>query len=178
LPIPDGVKCCWNPLAEQLSKFKNREKRPRVNILHLTGRFAIGMGAPDAAMIADIKAQGFSSVVSLRNVGEPNEAMAPEGEAQAVEREGMTWLHFPPAPPQVGEVNVTDALSRKLQDLPAPLLIHCASGARAAGMAVAICAVGENWGFETAMKKATEAGIAVPPLLASKLADYVAAKQG
>ena len=149
-----------------------------MNIRHLTGRFAIGMGAPDAAMIADIKAQGFSSVVSLRSVGEPNEIMAPEAEAQAVEREGMTWLHFPLSPPQVGEINVTDDLSRKLQDLPAPLLIHCASGARAAGMVVAICAVGENWGFETAMKMVAEAGITLPPLLAPKLADYVAAKRG
>ncbi len=149
-----------------------------MNIRHLTGRFAIGMGAPDAAMIADIKAQGFSSVVSLRNVGEPNEIMAPEAEAQAVEREGMTWLHFPLFPAQVGEVNVTDDLSRKLQDLPAPLLIHCASGARAIGMVVAVCAVGENWGFETVMKKVAEAGITLPPLLVPRLADYVAVKQG
>jgi len=149
-----------------------------MNIRHLTGRFAIGDGAPDAAEVAAIKEQGFHSVVSLRNAGEPGEVMPPDAEGAAVEAAGMTWLHFPMGPPQVGEMDVTDELSRKLQNLPAPVLIHCASGARASGMVVAICAVGENWGFDAAVQKAAEAGIQVPPPLAPKLAAYVEAKQG
>lgn len=149
-----------------------------MNIRALTGRFSVGDGAPDAAEIADIKAQGFGAIVSLRNAGEPGEVMPPDAEGQAVEAAGMTWLHFPMAGPMVGEIEPTDELSRKLQDLPAPILIHCASGARAAGMALAICAVGENWDLDTAAQRMNEAGIPLPPALAPKVAAYIEAKRG
>lgn len=149
-----------------------------MNIRHLTERFAVADGAPNADQINDIKAQGFSAVVSLRNAGEQGEVIPPDAEGQAVEAAGMTWLHFPMEPGKVGDGDTTDDLSRKLQDLPAPVLIHCASGARAAGMAVAICAVGENWDLQTAARKADEAGIALPPALAPKVAAYIDARRG
>lgn len=149
-----------------------------MNIRDLTGRFSIADGAPNAGQIDDIKAMGFKSVVSLRQPSEQGEVMTPDGEGAVVEEAGMTWLHFPMGPQDVGDVDKTDELSRKLQDLPAPILIHCASGARAAGMALAVCAVGENWDMATAMHKAAEAEIPVPPPLAPKIQAYVEAKRG
>lgn len=148
-----------------------------MNIRFLTGRFAVADGAPDAAQIDDIKAQGFNSVVSLRMAGERGETLPPEREGAAVEAAGMTWLHHPLPPPQVGNVDMTDDLSRKMQELPAPILIHCASGARAAAMALAVCTVGERWEPDTAARKAAEAGLAIAPELAPKVAAYVEAKQ-
>ena len=148
-----------------------------MNIRFLTGRFAVAGGAPDAARIADLKAQGFGSVVSLRMTGERGETMAPDSERAAVEAAGMAWLHFPLAPPQVGDIEMTDDLSRRMQDLPAPVLIHCASGARAAAMALAVCTIGERWEPDEAARKADEAGLAIPPELAPKVAAYVRAKR-
>ena len=148
-----------------------------MNIRFLTGRFAIADAAPGARQIDDIKAQGFNAVVSLRMAGERGETMAPESEGAAVEAAGMAWLHFPLAPPEVGDVEKTDGLSRKLQKLPAPILIHCASGARAAATALAVCTIGESWEPETATRKAADAGIPVSPQLASKIAAYVQAKR-
>ncbi len=148
-----------------------------MNIRFLTGRFAIADGAPDAPGIEGLKAQGFNAVVSLRMAGERGEAMTPAGEGAAVEATGMAWLHYPVAPPRVGDVEATDALSRRLQDLPAPILLHCASGARAAAMALAVCAIGENWELDTAFERADDAGIAIPPELAPKIAAYIRAKR-
>ncbi len=148
-----------------------------MTIRFLTGRFAVADGAPGAGQIADIEAQGFGSVVSLRMAGERGETMPPDSEGAAVEAAGMAWLHFPLAPPQVGDVEKTDDLSRRMQELPAPILIHCASGARAAAMALCVCTIGENWDEETAARKATDAGIAVQPELAPKVAAYVQAKR-
>ena len=148
-----------------------------MNIRFLTGRFAVADGAPDAAQIADFKTQGFGAVVSLRMAGERGETLPPDGEGAAVEAAGMAWLHFPLAPPQVGNVDMTDDLSRKMQELPAPVLIHCASGARAAAMAVSVCTIGENWNEETAARRANEAGIAIAPELAPRVAAYVRSKR-
>lgn len=148
-----------------------------MNIRFLTGRFAVADGAPDAAQIAEFKAQGFGAVVSLRMAGERGETLSPEGEGAAVEAAGLAWLHFPLAPPQVGDVEKTDDLSRKMQELPAPILIHCASGARAAAMALAVCTIGERWEPDMAARKAAEAGLAIAPELAPKVAAYVQAKQ-
>ena len=91
-----------------------------MNIRFLTGRFAVTDGAPNAVDIADFKAQGFGSVVSLRMAGERGEIMPPDGEGAAVEAAGMAWLHFPLAPPQVGNVDMTDDLSRKMQNCRRP----------------------------------------------------------
>ena len=148
-----------------------------MNIRFLTGRFAVADGAPDAAQIAEFKAQGFHTVVSLRMAGERGEVLPPESEGAAVEAAGMAWLHFPLAPPRVGDVEKTDDLSRKMQELPAPILIHCASGARAAAMALAVCTIGERWEPDEAARKADEAGIAIAPELAPKVAAYVQAKR-
>ena len=148
-----------------------------MNIRFLTGRFAVAYGAPDAAQIADFRAQGFGSVVSLRMAGERGEALAPDSEGAAVEEAGMAWLHFPLAPPQVGNVEMTDDLSRRMQELPAPILIHCASGARAAAMALAVCTIGERWEPDEAARKVAEAGIAIPEELTPKVEDYVQAKR-
>ena len=148
-----------------------------MNIRFLTGRFAVAYGAPDAARIADFKAQGFNAVVSLRMAGERGEVMTPDSEGAAVERAGMAWLHFPLAPPQVGNVETTDDLSRRMQEMPAPILIHCASGARAAAMALAVCTIGERWEPDEAARKADEAELAIPPELAPKVAAYVQAKR-
>jgi len=148
-----------------------------MNIRFLTGRFAVADGAPDAARIADFKTRGFHAVVSLRMAGERGETMPPDGEGAAVVAAGMAWLHFPLAPPQVGDVETTDDLSRRMQTLPAPILIHCASGARAAAMTLAVCTIGENWDEETAARRAADAGIRVPPELSPKVAGYVRAKR-
>lgn len=148
-----------------------------MNIRFLTGRFAVADSAPNAAQVGELHTQGFNTVVSLRMAGERGEALPPDGEGTAVSAAGMAWLHFPLAPPQVGDVEKTDDLSRKMQELPAPILIHCASGARAAAMALAVCTIGENWDEETAARRAADAGIAVPPELAPKLAAYVQSKR-
>ena len=148
-----------------------------MNIRFLTGRFAVADSAPGAGQIDDIEAQGFGSVVSLRMAGERGETMAPEGEGAAVEAAGMAWLHFPLAPPEVGNVERTDDLSRRMQELPAPILIHCASGGRAAAIALSVCTIGENWDEETATRKVADAGIPVSPQLAAKIDSYVRAKR-
>ena len=150
-----------------------------MNIRFLTGRFAVADGAPDAAQIADFRARGFGAVVSLRMAGERGETFKspPDREGAAVEAAGMAWLHFPLAPPQVGDVEKTDDLSRRMQELPAPILIHCASGARAAAMTLAVCTIGERWEPDVAARKADEAGIAIAPELAPKVAAYVRAKR-
>ena len=148
-----------------------------MNIRFLTGRFSVADGAPDAAQISDFKARGFGYVVSLRMAGERGETMAPDRERDAVEEAGMAWLHFPLAPPQVGDIGMTDDLSRRMQDLPAPILLHCASGARAAAVTLAVCTIGERWEPDEAARNADEAGIAIPPELTPKIAAYVQAKR-
>lgn len=148
-----------------------------MNVRFLTGRFAVADGAPNVADIADFKAQGFGSVVSLRMAGERGEALTPDSEGAAVEAVGMAWLHFPLAPPQVGNVEKTDDLSRRMQELPAPVLIHCASGARAAAMAISVCTIGENWDEEIAARKVAASGIPVPPQVADRIAGYIGAKR-
>ena len=72
---------------------------------------------------------------------------------------------------------MTDDLSRKMQELPAPILLHCASGARAAAVTLAVCTIGERWEPDEATRKVAEAGIAIPEELAPKVAACVQAKR-
>jgi uncharacterized protein (TIGR01244 family) len=112
------------------------------NFVVISPRVA-GGGAPSLEQIPAMKGMGYSTIINLRNVGEPGLAEE-EAAAQAA---GLTYVHIPVDGATASLTNAKAVLAA-LETAPAgKVLLHCASGNR----------VGAIWG----MAKAIEDGLTV-----------------
>jgi uncharacterized protein (TIGR01244 family) len=98
------------------------------NFLKINTEFCSG-GQPTLAQLAELKAQGITTIVNLRTVGE-NGFDAPAEEAE-VKKLGMKYVHIPvsnatgPKDEQADEfLKVTDDAKNR------PVFIHCGSANR------------------------------------------------
>lgn len=109
-------------------------------------------GQVSAADLQQAAQAGFKSVLNLRS---PNEADAPADEQQQAEAAGLHYANSPISNAEINPDQVTKALW-ELENLPKPVLIHCAAGARAG--AIALIATAEQQGLtpEQLLKAAQE----------------------
>lgn len=105
-------------------------------LIELDQDHVIAADAPDAADLDSLRQRGFRSLVNLRLAGEADQRLSPEREGEEAERRGIAYLHFPVRPDDLGPDKVRE-FQQKLDRLPKPVAIHCASGKRAGLMAVA-----------------------------------------
>ncbi|BAY15091.1 hypothetical protein NIES21_09060 [Anabaenopsis circularis NIES-21] len=99
--------------------------------------------------------EGFKSVLNLRS---PDEAGFLNDEQQQAEEAGLEYANIPLKPSQANQ-ELTELAIEKIENLPKPILIHCAAGARAGGIALIATAVNEGLTYEQITQRASELGI-------------------
>jgi uncharacterized protein (TIGR01244 family) len=112
------------------------------NFVVISSRVA-GGGAPSIEQIADMKGMGYSTIINLRNTGEPGL----EEEAAAAAAAGLQYVHIPVDGATASLTNAKDVLAALEKAPEGKVLLHCASGNR----------VGAIWG----MAQAIENGLSI-----------------
>lgn len=102
-------------------------------------------------------AEGFKSVINLRS---PDEQGFLSNEQQKAEAAGLQYANIPLKPTEANQ-ELTKAALEEIANLPKPILIHCAAGARASGIALIANAIHEGLSYEQIHQKATDLGISL-----------------
>ena len=120
-------------------------------------------GATDPSAMADLRAQGFLSVVNLRLASEPG-ADVNAGRA-AAEAAGMRYIHLPfdtSAPDDAIVDQFLDAVSDPTNQ---PVYIHCGSANRVGGLWMVKRVLGDGWEMDRARTEAEAIGLRSPAIL-------------
>jgi uncharacterized protein (TIGR01244 family) len=138
------------------------------NFNQIDAVFACG-GATDANGVANLKKQGFASIISFRL---PTEQGVTEEEA-AVKTTGIKYIHLPlngamPDPKVADEFLV--AVSDKSNQ---PAYIHCGGGGRAASMWMIKRALKDGWTADRAAEEANAIAM-LSPTLKTFATNYIA----
>ncbi|RCJ32938.1 phosphatase [Nostoc minutum NIES-26] len=112
-------------------------------------------GQPTPEQLQQVATEGFKSVINLRL---PDEQGFLSDEQQQAEAAGLQYAHIPLKSTEPNQ-ELTKAALQKIADLPKPILIHCAAGARASGIALIANAIHEGLTYEQITQKAAELGI-------------------
>ncbi len=118
---------------------------------------SVALFTPDQAALHQAAAAGIKTVVNFRTAGEKG-GLSPEEERSAADRLGLNYLHHPVTAEDLTEERVYD-FRAKLDDLPGPVFLHCASGTRAAAMTLMALAADKGWTGETALQEGKARGI-------------------
>lgn len=100
-------------------------------------------------------AEGFKSVLNLRSPSEPG-FLADEGEKAL--SAGLEYANVPLVASEANQ-NLTEEAIQQIENLPKPILIHCAGGGRASGIALIAIAIQEGLTYEQIVQKAAELNI-------------------
>lgn len=101
------------------------------DVVQINERFTVAKFAPDPEQLRQASQEGFRSVVNMRTADEKGHD--PHEEARAAEEAGLSYLHHPVSGDRLSD-EVVDTFRRKANELPAPVLVHCASGKRSGAM--------------------------------------------
>jgi uncharacterized protein (TIGR01244 family) len=123
-------------------------------------------GQPTPEDLKQAAQEGFKSVLNLRSPDEPGFLSDEQQQAQA---------NIPLKPSEANQ-ELTDAAIQEIENLPKPILIHCAAGARAGGIALISNAISEGLTYEEISQKAQELGLNLeqPHLKQFLLEKYIA----
>lgn len=127
------------------------------NVVTLDSNHSIARFAPDEAGLRQAAEEGFRSVVNFRTAEEKQE-VTPDEERRIAEGAGLTYLHHPVSPDALDD-ELVDDFRRSLDDLPQPVLLHCASGKRAGAMALMAMAAKKGLGGEAAIDMGRKNGL-------------------
>ncbi|MBE9104161.1 phosphatase [Nostoc cf. edaphicum LEGE 07299] len=116
--------------------------------------------------------EGFKSVLNLRS---PDEAGFLSDEQQQAQAAGLQYANVPLKPSEANQEQ-TELAIQEIENLPKPILIHCAAGARASGIALIANAISEGLTYEEISQKAQELGLNLeqPHLKQFLLEKYIA----
>jgi len=132
---------------------------------------------PTADDIAQLKNDGFRTIVNLRTQGEEDQPMSPEEERQAVEKAGMKYVHLPVSAASMGP-ELVDKFRKEIAEVPAPALVHCQAGTRAGAFTMMATATKEGWSGDETLEKAKAMGFACEaPQLKQFVRSYVDSHQ-
>lgn len=126
------------------------------NAVQISDRFTVAKFAPDRDQLRRAAEEGFRSVVNMQTEGE-EKGLGPQEERRAADEVGLTYLHHPVAGDKLSD-EVVDGFRRKASELPAPVLVHCASGKRSGAMVIMHLAAEQGMTGEQVIKKAEEMG--------------------
>ncbi len=98
--------------------------------------------------------EGFKSILNLRASGEEG-FMSDEG--KQAEAAGLTYVNIPVKKEEISD-ELTSQVLKEIDELPKPVLVHCASGMRAGAMACMHMATREGMTADEGMTKAQAIG--------------------
>ncbi|MEH1857391.1 MAG: sulfur transferase domain-containing protein [Nostoc sp.] len=129
-------------------------------------------GQPTSEELKQAAQEGFKSVLNLRS---PDEAGFLSDEQQQAQAAGLQYANVPLKPSEPNQEQ-TELAIQEIEKLPKPILIHCAAGARAGGIALIANAISESLTYEEISQKAQELGLNLeqPHLKQFLLEKYIA----
>ncbi|NEU81380.1 sulfur transferase domain-containing protein [Nostoc sp. UIC 10630] len=129
-------------------------------------------GQPTPEELKQAAQEGFKSVLNLRSPDEPGFLGDEQQQAQAA---GLQYANIPLKPSEANQ-ELIDTAIQEIENLPKPILIHCAAGARAGGIALISNAISEGLTYEEISQKAQELGLNLeqPHLKQFLLEKYIA----
>ncbi|MGM3307141.1 beta-lactamase hydrolase domain-containing protein [Anabaena sp. WFMT] len=131
-------------------------------------------GQISAEKLQELATVGFKSVLNLRS---PDETGFFHNEQQQAEAVGLEYANIPLNPKEPNQQLTAEAII-EIDHLPKPILIHCAGGARAGGIALIADAIEAGLTYEQIVHKATELDINLEqPHLKQFLLEKFAARQ-
>ncbi|MDM9384055.1 sulfur transferase domain-containing protein [Chlorogloeopsis sp. ULAP01] len=95
---------------------------------------------------------GFKSVLNLRS---PAENGFDNDEQEQAKAAGLDYANIPLSAAEANQESVNQAI-QEIENLPKPILVHCAAGARASAIALIATATNEGWSLEQIQQKAEE----------------------
>ncbi|BAT51193.1 hypothetical protein NOS3756_01150 [Nostoc sp. NIES-3756] len=98
---------------------------------------------------------GFKSVLNLRF---PDEAGFLTDEQQQAKAAGLEYVNISVKPSEANP-ELTQKAIQEIDNLPKPILVHCAGGARAGGIALIAEAINQGFTYEQIVQKAQEIGL-------------------
>jgi uncharacterized protein (TIGR01244 family) len=118
----------------------------------------VGRGQPSEDDLKRLAAEGFASVVDLRQADESDQTLSPPLEAAAAGRNGLRYAHIP-IPADRLEPEMLDRVESALSEMRGPILVHCASGKRSGTFAVALAAAATGSTGRAALARIEAAGV-------------------
>lgn len=135
-------------------------------------KLAIG-AQPSEDDLAELKRQGFRTIVNLRRAGEANQPLPPEAQAEKARAAGLEHVHIPVAMSEMRPEQV-DEFGRAVERSPGPVFVHCGVGARAAVFALAHKGARDRLPAEKVFAEAKAKGIDLSdPVMADFVAGYI-----
>lgn len=140
----------------------------------INDRFTVAKFAPEADQIKQAADEGFRSLINMQTEEEDKKLkMKPQEERRRATEAGLTFLHHPVDGEKLSE-DLVDTFRRKATDLPAPVLVHCASGKRSGAFVMMHIACEQGMSGEEVIEKAEEMGFECDtPELEKFVKDYV-----
>ncbi|MBZ4330153.1 sulfur transferase domain-containing protein [Corallococcus interemptor] len=139
--------------------------------IKLGERWTVELSQPTRERVEALAAEGFRSLVNLRTSEEVGQALSPDEEGAVARQHGLQYLHMPVSPSNLG----TEAARRfdeAVARLPAPTLVHCASGRRAGLLTLTQVARAEGLSGDDAVARAERLGIELNDQAKSILRQY------
>ncbi|PMB48640.1 phosphatase [Fischerella thermalis CCMEE 5201] len=98
---------------------------------------------------------GFKSVLNLRSPAETGFVNDEQEQANAI---GLEYANIPLSPTQANQESLNQVI-QEIENLPKPILVHCAAGARAGAIALIAAANQQGLTPEQVKQKAQELGL-------------------
>ncbi|MEZ6093358.1 MAG: methyltransferase domain-containing protein [Pirellulaceae bacterium] len=170
--LPDVARCqTASPMeAPAVSDVEAVEVGQIKNVHRVGDLFLSGQFQPED--IAQLKALGIKTVISLRTDGELD-----WDEAQKLDDAGIKYENFPFRSVDSLTTDLIDSVRDRLKNRNAPMLLHCASANRVGAVWLTYRVLDENIDLDTATTEAMEVGLSKPDL-AERAREYIeSAKQ-
>lgn len=103
---------------------------PLAEIHKLTNNISIQQ-QPEKEHLLQLKAQGYTTIISLRPDGESADQPSSKEMADIAAANNMKFYYVPVKPGNISEQSV-EQLAQALKESPGPVLMYCKSGSRAA----------------------------------------------
>ena len=126
-------------------------------IITLDSNHVVALFAPDEAALRKAASAGVRSVVNFRTSDEKTDLSLAD-ERRVAEAAGLNYLHHPVSAEALDD-GLVDDFRRSLDDLPQPVLLHCASGKRAGAMTLMTLAAERGLDGEAAIDMGRERGL-------------------
>jgi uncharacterized protein (TIGR01244 family) len=155
---------------EKLDKIEQDLKSDVPHLLCIDERISTG-GQPKEEAFAKLAANGFRSVLSLR---QPTEGPEVAREQEVIEKAGLRFINIPivTSAPKAEDV---EAFIKAVKDQSnQPMLIHCGSANRVGAFWMIYRVVEQGWPEDKAMEEAIKIGLTNPGLK-SFAQNYIAA---
>ena len=132
------------------------------NFLKINTEFCTG-GQPTTAQLAELKAQGITTIINLRTVGENGfDAAAEEAE---IKKLGMKYFHIPCRIRQARRTSRRMSSSKLTDDAKnRPVFIHCGSANRVGAFFMIRRVLRDGMTFDAAKAEAQKIGLRSAPL--------------